>query len=696
ARVDIYSLGFIAYEMLTGREFFGKLFSDVLCDGRSENLRWMKWHADAGLTVPELAEINELVPRGLSDIIAKMMAKDPNRRYATIDQVLADLRRISDLLGRPAGRIAAGLAVEQHAQPTVPVSAEVQVEEPPTAVVPKMPMSSKKKLVLSLSVGGLVVISALLLAGFVIGQRAKRADLARQAYEQARDRFAEASALYQDGELGDCQVAFEDAQARFERGDVDYSDVSGRSVQFAGYADMCRAWTAMIGGQWDKADHLCKQVVDTASGEMPGDLKGQIDWFKSLLPTRRSAAANLEAAEKAIAAKDIEDADREMAAYGRLTGPPADLNRWAVTLSEALAAAKIQLAFDRHMAAGDTARDSGEANLSAEKFDQAKADFERAIDLYTQAKGLFDNEMVAQRIGQIHQADLCRLAMQEYAVALASQDLSGQIAALRAAIAVRPIEPFMEKLSLAQAEQAYQQGQTHRIAGGIANLEKAVSAFKESLVYASSDKVKVALAEAETELKRARLIADGDAMMQAKRFLEAVELYEQAVAVGGVDQLAGKLADARIQMHFAAGETSRVSKRWGEALQAYERARQETPGDEALAARVQWQSELIAKEKSYYEYLDAGQALMRDKRYQDAAKKFARAEALAGELSVPAGEAAKWHSQADYALQLERGKAAQKAGNLTEALAYYRMAQRAMDTEEIRNLIAAIEAAKKQ
>jgi len=47
----------------------------------------MKWHADAHVSAPPLHEVNPGVPEALSEIVAKMMAKDPDQRYASMEEL---------------------------------------------------------------------------------------------------------------------------------------------------------------------------------------------------------------------------------------------------------------------------------------------------------------------------------------------------------------------------------------------------------------------------------------------------------------------------------------------------------------------------------------------------------------------------------------------------------------------------------
>lgn len=81
-RSDLYSLGVLFYELLSGAKPYGGTDKMELI------------HSHIAINAPKLEHINTSIPSGLSRVIAKLLAKDPNDRYRSTLGLRYDLEQI--------------------------------------------------------------------------------------------------------------------------------------------------------------------------------------------------------------------------------------------------------------------------------------------------------------------------------------------------------------------------------------------------------------------------------------------------------------------------------------------------------------------------------------------------------------------------------------------------------------------------
>jgi hypothetical protein len=120
-RCDIYAMGVLTFEMLTGRlPFIGSNRMEVA-------------YATVNAPVPSAAKLNAALPDELDVLLAKVLAKDPAQRPQTVKDLLAQMAKLPQRRQAPAAAAPVSFARAAGAQPAETAAMRI-VSAPPAPV----------------------------------------------------------------------------------------------------------------------------------------------------------------------------------------------------------------------------------------------------------------------------------------------------------------------------------------------------------------------------------------------------------------------------------------------------------------------------------------------------------------------------------------------------------------------------------
>ena len=119
-RSDLFSAGAVMYEMLTGvKPFAAPELSGIL-------------YNVVNLVPPRVTETNPSVPDAIARVVAKLLAKDANQRYATADEALSELELVDHARAAALESGELGLLTVDHGDDTTPLSTIVDYDPTPS------------------------------------------------------------------------------------------------------------------------------------------------------------------------------------------------------------------------------------------------------------------------------------------------------------------------------------------------------------------------------------------------------------------------------------------------------------------------------------------------------------------------------------------------------------------------------------
>lgn len=690
-RSDMYSLGFVAYEMLAGRSKFNEVFVDIVRDKHSEALRWMKWHGNETVQAPPLHEINPHVPVVLSNIVARMMAKDLSQRFESMEA----LGRAIKMSFSPRARAASAggtpmvVAAPSSQQEIGPGDEgdELELEPSATAPIPKSSLSPRTKIILA----AVIVLTGV---GLGVGLAIRSARRIAEEENSAQGRFKRIWQAY------DVDRKYEDAIGEIDNlvkehpGTVQAAKASVIVHLCKGHLAMKTAvtaddWDAVKGAENDAADAL-KTIQKTRSDLVEWARTFGDDHVKKFALLRSSSWAFRNVMNEATALAKQELRREAIEALSGLTGLPLTPEQKKQTDDFRKQQYYEIFKTDVMKQINTAENDLKQGNRPEAKivFLQAQAllESEAAKILPPKERKILSDQVVA-RLGELAEIAGMEQLVQAVANAESSGDKTALLKALKALDAVQPSPEHKKRMRTVESDLVFETIQK-LVEGGkrteaIAALDKRL---KEDPDYPAAIALRAQLIESRDW---DAMVQAGNAAFAAKDYAQALKLYKEATNVRVSPDVTTKMKECDFQMLLTAADELRNAKRYPEAMQAYEKV---LAAHADQAATIQARVQQMQQNQLYETRIKQAEDAVRLRDFVKARKILETAKtgapSRAGAVNILLNEVL-------YLENVHKGKDAMSANRFDEALGYFNIAKNKKDTPEVRDLIREAEQGKK-
>jgi tetratricopeptide (TPR) repeat protein len=707
-RCDIYSLGMIAYEMLVGRPKFKEVFSDVVRDPHSEALRWMKWHGNEDVQAPRLDEVNPGVPAKLADIVEKMMAKDPDQRYQSMEELGRAIktgfapRRTAGGAAAPAGEqmdledTDIQPALDQQGDQAERKEPPAQPEAPPaTAPLTKASMSMRTKLIL------MGVIAA---TGIGLGI----AMLWKHSSELERGRVNAAN-LYEDGMEQFNQGKYATAGDTFQRAADKYPTTEGGRKSSV-LMHLARAYAALEEADYQQAGrsheaatgqlaHVARIVSEGSDLHEWTRSKGEdlVNGFRQYEMKTRTFREAMAAAREALKQKEYDRARNDLQIpMGELSSRQKQqlvelLERIDLTALEdivesslqaardALAQAEESISLGRYAEAEQKVADARDALDAAE---QELADDERKDEILSSQQRDDYRAQISQLRPRLTEAQRFAASMGQAMLARQNDDTAGELRHLQAARAVRETPKVTQRIRELELRRLRQRGMDLAEQGQTA---EAVKALREYLAEKPDDaQAKQTLSDLLAGERWQAMVRAGDEAAANENWPAALEHYTNAAKIRSTDDLREDIRRARFEMHWDQAMRALDQEQFDTAEAELRLCAQYAPNE---SGRIQAMQETVGRLKRYTVNMEAGREDLANDKYADARDHFrkakAEAELVKDEAKLTAAQ--EGEERAFYREHMSKGKRSFSEGQYQQAVAYFKLAQDNAQTDKERS-----------
>lgn len=608
AQSDIYSLGMIAYEIFAGRGAFNQVFASVLGDQRGAAMRWMKWHTNPRALATPLHELNPKTPEKLSELVARMMAKERNRRIATADQLV-------EAIHRNFGRDAVAKA-EAADQPTdAPPTTSPTTGPGDTAKLP--PRSSRPKIlaitavILILAAGGVWMTVSTIKHNALQQRRSLAEDALRDADRDYKvGRFDQALSIYQ-------QVA------------RDWPD-AGDGLGKHGRAGALIAQLQLdLAGDDLAAAHRRLSALEGAADAGPVDrsavraLSDELDRREQFKQVTDAIQKHLDAGEFAqarIAARDLVGA--------------------GLTESESNTLMNLQVRIDARLESEQVGKVLAQADDLA-----GQDDFAGAIALLTDSAERLHGPRLSSKIKSLELEQSFRGAVARSEAAEGREDYDGAIEALGQALSLRADADLSAHLLVLKAKSAVERGRALAEAG---DMTGAAEQFTDALGYdPENTEAKGRLARMNVTIAKQSHVEAGRRAEASGDLAQAAGQYREALKSGPDEEVESALKRVEVALALARADQMIRAEQLDQAGEALDEARQLQPDN----PQVEQAQQNLDRHVQYRELVDRGDAFVEQGRYARATQTYVKARDV-----IDTDEIAKRLNDTEYAHLLAQAR----------------------------------------